>query len=196
MAPTAFAFKNAKYLQFSNELSDVEKAKDIAEAMNKSGQLSSYQLNMVGKGVGEGTEGVLGPKKVKYYRVQSDGESGSFKRLIVNEDGSISVLTKNSSLNLSAVTDEHAQYFLNEVRKGNGYIIEFEVDYWYHDMVMESAIPQYGYKKSVFNQGKTAPKIVDPTKPRPNASSISLEFPPIWNDFFEEVAHNAKILEK
>ncbi|MDA7028108.1 hypothetical protein PJ311_16155 [Bacillus sp. CLL-7-23] len=55
LAPTAFAFKNAKYLQFSNELSDVEKAKDIAEAMNKSGQLSSYQLNMVGKGVGEGT---------------------------------------------------------------------------------------------------------------------------------------------
>ncbi|MDA7028116.1 hypothetical protein PJ311_16195 [Bacillus sp. CLL-7-23] len=51
LAPTAFAFKNAKYLQFSNELSDVEKAKDIAEAMNKSGQLSSYQLNMVGKGV-------------------------------------------------------------------------------------------------------------------------------------------------
>ncbi|MDA1476188.1 hypothetical protein [Bacillus changyiensis] len=58
MAPTAFAFKNAKYLQFSNELSDVEKAKDIAEAMNKSGQLSSYQLNMVGKGVSEGVGSV------------------------------------------------------------------------------------------------------------------------------------------
>ncbi|EJO5347052.1 hypothetical protein NRP93_001120 [Clostridium botulinum] len=141
------------------------------------------------------TKGAADPKKVKYYRVQSEGKSGSFERLKVNEDGTISVLTDNSNMNLSAVTDEHAQYFLNEVRKGEGYIIEFEVDDWFHEMVMENAIPQAGYRKSVLNQGKTAPKIVAPTKPRPNATSISFEFPPIWNDFFEEAVHNAKILK-
>ena len=141
------------------------------------------------------TEGESNPKSVKYYRVQSDGSDGSFKRLQISDDGKIQVLTKRSSLNLSAVTDEHAQYFLHDVRKGDGYILEFEVDDWFHEMVMENAIEQYGYRDSAFNQGFTAPKIVDPTKPRPNATSISLEFPPIWNDFFEEVAHNAKILK-
>ncbi|MEB9895677.1 contractile injection system protein, VgrG/Pvc8 family [Bacillus cereus] len=126
---------------------------------------------------------------VKYYRVQTKGEHGSFERMIVNDDGTISVVTKKSNLNVSAETAEHAEYFMQ--KKGEGsYIIEFEVDSWFHDMIKEYAIPQKYYRTNPLNQGRTAPKIVDPHQP-----GLSLELPPIWIDWIEELAKNAKILK-
>ncbi|WP_258958951.1 hypothetical protein [Paenibacillus tyrfis] len=116
---------------------------------------------------GESGSRVSTPDKentVKYYRVQTKGEHGSFEGMIVNDDGTVSVVTKKSNLNVSAETSEHAEYFLQ--KKGEGsYIIEFEVDNWFHDMIMENAIPQKYYKKNPLNQGRAAPKIVDPHQP-------------------------------
>ncbi|AIQ11290.1 hypothetical protein [Paenibacillus durus] len=126
---------------------------------------------------------------VKYYRVQTKGEHGSFERMVVNDDGTISIVTKNSNLNVSAETAEHAEYFMQ--KKGEGsYIIEFEVDSWFHDMIMEYAIPQKKYRTNLLNQGRTAPKIVDPHQP-----GLYLELPPVWLDWIEEIAKNAKTLE-
>ncbi|MGO4786541.1 hypothetical protein AB4124_03725 [Paenibacillus sp. 2KB_20] len=145
------------------------------------------------KGAGEGGSLVSVPddttNTVKYYRVQTKGKEGSFERMVVNDDGTVSIVTKKSNLNVSAETAEHAEYFLQ--KKGEGsYIIEFEVDNWFHDMIMEYAIRQKDYKTNPLNQGRTAPKIVDPNQP-----GLSLELPPIWLEWVEEIAKNAKIRE-
>ncbi|WP_107951133.1 pre-toxin TG domain-containing protein [Lysinibacillus parviboronicapiens] len=128
--------------------------------------------------------------KVKYYRVQGgSGDNASFKRMNVNDDGTISIATKNSNLSVSAETMEHAEYF-HRKRGDDSYIIEMEVDVWFHDIVKEYAIKQKDYKTNPLNQGKTAPKIVDPSKP-----GFAMELPPIWHDWLEEYVTNAKIIK-
>jgi len=60
-------------------------------------------------------------------------------------------------------------------------------------MVKENSIPQQFYKSNPLNQGGATAKIVDSTVTL-GTDAVAYEFPPIWNDFFEEVAGNAKIL--
>ncbi len=60
-------------------------------------------------------------------------------------------------------------------------------------MVEESAIPQQNSKANIKNQGGLAPKIVDPTK---NTTSVSYEFPSIWESWLEEIAINGDIIGK
>ncbi len=49
----------------------------------------------------------------------------------------IHVLIKGSNLILGLMTAKRSQCFLNDIRKRDGYIIEFEVDNWFHEMVMD-----------------------------------------------------------
>ena len=111
------------------------------------------------------------------------------ERVIVNNDGTIKITTPNASLNLSYGTLDHAQYF-KALKGGDSYIIELEIDDWFHDFIQENAISQREYRSSSLNQGMTAPKKVDETK-----SGHSMEFPPIWNKWFEEYARNGRILK-
>ena len=131
---------------------------------------------------------------VKYYRVQSQGDNGSFKRLIVNEDGTISIVTAKSNLSISTTTPEHAEYFkaLRESQGNPSYIIEFEVPDWFDNFIMENAVGQTGYRSNPLNQARTAPKVVDP---RQSGSATALELPSIWHEWLEEYATNAKILD-
>ena len=57
-------------------------------------------------------------------------------------------------------------------------------------MIMESAIPQKGYRTNPLNQGRTAPKIVDPHQP-----GLSMELLSIWIPWLEEYSSNAKIVK-
>lgn len=175
-------------------LRNIEESKKAREASNfdKYLQEEKKRLEKLNKGMGEDGSHVIVTDEgniVKYYRVQTKGDSGSYERMIVNDDGTITVVTKKGNINVSAVTREHADYFIQ--KKGEGsYIIEFEVDRWFHDMIMENAIRQRSYKTNLLNQGKTAPKIVDPHQP-----GLSLELPPVWIDWIEELAKNAKIIK-
>lgn len=76
------------------------------------------------------------------------------------------------------------------MRGGNADIVEFDVPKWFDDFLKENTIPQTGYKSNPLNQGGTAPKLVDPTKP-----GNSFEVPAPWVEWMEEYAKNAKIKE-
>ncbi|KKI89760.1 hypothetical protein WQ54_24775 [Bacillus sp. SA1-12] len=123
---------------------------------------------------------------VTYYRVQGGtGNQRSREIITVKEDGTIT--TSQTSINVSTGNMEHAEYFLKEKRPG-GHIVSFDIPDWMDEFIKDEAIPQLGYKKNPLNQGGTAPKIVDPTTP-----GDSFELPPIWSDWLQEYAFNAKM---
>ncbi|HEU5382062.1 MAG TPA: RHS repeat-associated core domain-containing protein, partial [Ktedonobacteraceae bacterium] len=120
---------------------------------------------------------------VTYSRVQG---GGSRFRIFVNSDGSISIPNKSANLNVS-VGDAHADYFQG-IRRPDSEIVQFDLPRWFDDFVDESNIPQAFYKSNPLNQGRTAPKLVDPTTP-----GTSYEFPPPWIQWIEEYATNGRI---
>ncbi|MBL1230388.1 hypothetical protein IW492_14230 [Enterococcus sp. BWB1-3] len=61
---------------------------------------------------------------------------------------------------------------------------------WFDDFVKENMIPQAGSKTNPANQGGTAPKLTDPTTP-----GVSVEFPPPWAEWIEEVAISSKVIK-
>ena len=148
-------------------------------------QGESAEAESLYQGMGRTGEG---SGSVKYYRVQTPEKNGSMERIIVNGDGTIEIATPGASLNLSYGTPEHAIYF-KTLKGGDSYIVEFDIDDWFHNLIQENAIPQRNYRSNQLNQGMSAPKIVDERTP-----GNSMEFPPIWNEWFEENAKNARIL--
>ncbi|MBU3102441.1 hypothetical protein KPL44_24745, partial [Clostridium sp. DSM 17811] len=125
---------------------------------------------------------------VKYYRVQGGTPpNASRSRISIGDEGKISIPNKTSDLNISTGDLEHAHHFKNLRGEGAG-IVEFEVPNWFDDFLKESAIPQKGYKNNPLNQGKTVPKIVDPSTP-----GTSYEFPAPWVEWIEEYGTNGKI---
>jgi len=138
----------------------------------------TISLGPEGVVTGEGT-GLVAPKSgaVTYYRVQGGGS-----RQLINVDAAGNITIKQgTSLNVSAGTSEHADYFLS--RRPGGKITSFEVPKWLDDFIQESAVPQKGYRSNPLNQGGLAPKVVDPTTP-----GTSYELPPIWSEWLQEYA--------
>ncbi|CAI6321065.1 hypothetical protein EQZ01_19055 [Bacillus subtilis] len=131
-------------------------------------------------------------QSVSYYRVQGGGAGNktSQYRIKVNSDGSIVIPIKNADLNISAYNLEHAKYYRDVARPG-GEIVEFKVPKEVDDLIKETVIDQYGYTKNPRNQGRTAPKLVDPTTP-----GVSYELPAEpWIEWLEEYGHSAKKIE-
>ena len=174
-------------LKYEDELLDG--AADAGRAANEVIDASESMGDYVDEAAVAAQRAAEGAGDVKYYRVQTPGENGSMERIIVNDDGTIKITTQNASINLSYGTPEHAQYF-KTLKGGDSYIVEFDVDDWFHNFVQENAIPQRNYRSNPLNQGLTAPKIVDETTP-----GNSSEFPSIWNEWFEEYAKNGRILK-
>ncbi|WPK12115.1 hypothetical protein R6U77_00055 [Lysinibacillus louembei] len=138
----------------------------------------------------DGVKGT-GNDEVTYRRVQGgDGTKSSQTRIQVNDDGTLTIPNKKADLNISIDNGEHSNYFKNEVRGGNADIIEFTVPKWFDEFLKENTIPQAGYKSNPLNQGRTAPKLVDPTKP-----GNSFEVPAPWVEWIEEYAKNARVRE-
>lgn len=136
----------------------------------------------------ESSEGT-GEDVVTYRRVQGgEGTKSSQPRVQVNEDGTVTIPEKGTDLNISIDNGEHSNYFNNERRGGNADIVEFDVPKWFDDFLKENTIPQRDYQTNPLNQGGTAPKLVDPTKP-----GNSFEIPAPWVEWIEEYATNARI---
>ncbi|MFP7471232.1 hypothetical protein SFC55_09490 [Niallia taxi] len=130
-----------------------------------------------------------GDDVVTYRRVQGEeGTKSSQQRIQVNEDGTVTIPKKDTDLNISIDNGEHSNYFKNEVRGGSADIVELDVPRWFDDFLKENTIPQAGYKSNLLNQGGTAPKLVDPTKP-----GYSFEVPAPWVEWIEEHAKNSRI---
>lgn len=131
------------------------------------------------------------PEVVTYRRVQGGhGNNASQERIIINQDGTISIPDKKSHLYVSIDSGEHSQYFLNK-RGDDAVILEFDVPKWFDDFLQESTIPQFGAKSNPMNQGGMAPRLTDPsTKGR------SFELPAPWIEWLEEYAFNARIIPR
>ncbi|KOR90586.1 hypothetical protein AM231_00905 [Paenibacillus solani] len=133
--------------------------------------------------------GGTGGDVVTYRRVQGgEGTKSSQPRVQVNEDGTVTIPDKDTDLNISIDNGEHSNYFNNMRRGGNADIVEFDVPMWFDDFLKENTIPQLDYQTNPLNQGGTAPKLVDPTKP-----GNSFEVPAPWVEWIEEHATNARI---
>ncbi|MGE7928290.1 hypothetical protein [Lysinibacillus xylanilyticus] len=144
-------------------------------------EVGEYSKKLLDKGTGEDV--------VTYRRVQGgEGTKSSQQRIQVNGDGTVTIPKKDADLNISIDNGEHSNYFKNEVRGGNADIVEFDVPKWFDDFLKENTIPQSGYNSNPLNQGGTAPKLVDPTKP-----GNSFEVPAPWVEWIEEYAKNAQI---
>ena len=128
---------------------------------------------------------------VTYRRVQGgSGNRASQQRIMINEDGTISIPNKKADLYVSIDNGEHSQYFL-DLRGSNSEIFEWDVPQWFDDMVQEYAISQTQYTTNPLNQGGMAPKITDHTTP---GRSYSLPAP--WIEWLEEYAVNARIVPR
>lgn len=90
------------------------------------------------------------------------------------------VTFSQGTLNVSKGDAAHAGYFQG-LRPGSK-IFSFRVPKWFDDLIEESSIPQLRYRTNPKNQGGLAPKIVDPDQP-----GLSLELPPIWVKWLNEV---------
>ncbi|WP_430597814.1 hypothetical protein [Enterococcus sp. AZ177] len=127
---------------------------------------------------------------VTYRRVQGgQGNKSSQDRIVVDNDGNIFINKKDRDLNISIDDGEHARHFIENNRPGAD-LIEIEVPKWFDDFVKENMIPQAGSKTNPANQGGTVPKLTDPTTP-----GVSVEFPPPWAEWIEEVAISSKIIK-
>jgi filamentous hemagglutinin len=102
-------------------------------------------------------------------------------RPLISIDGANNIIIENSTITVSAGTPEHAYYF-QQLRPGST-ITKFEIPKWLDDFIIEYAIPQKNYQSNPLNQGRLAPKIVDPTTP-----GRSYELPSIWAGWLQENA--------
>ena len=130
-------------------------------------------------------------KTVKYYRVQGggSGEARSRERIIVNDDGSLNIPDKDTTLYVSAYDLEHAQYF-RDTRRPGGEIVEFEVPKYLDDLIRENAIPQANAKLNPRYQDGMAPQIVDP-----NTKGTSYGLPDPFVRWIEEYGTNGRIVD-
>lgn len=141
-------------------------------------------------------EGLLGrqsnesTKSITVYRVEGgSGNKASRIRITIKADGRISISKKDVNLHVSLENAEHAQYFLNNKRKG-GNIVAFDIPKWLYDFIKENEISQKDYWKNPRNQGGTAPKRVDLNQP-----GKPYELPPPWIEWLEEYATNGRIIK-
>ncbi len=88
-----------------------------------------------------------------------------------------------------SVGDEHAAYFQG-IRGDGSEVVQFDLPEWFDNFVKESAIKQENYRSNPLNQGRTAPKIVDPTTP-----GRSYEFPSPSIRWIEENATNGRVVK-
>ena len=128
---------------------------------------------------------------VKYYRVQGggSGEARSRERIIVNDDGTLNIPDKDTTLYVSAYDLEHAQYF-RDTRRPGGEIVEFEVPKYLDDLIRENAIPQANAKLNPGYQDGMAPQIVDPT-----TKGTSYGLPDPFVRWIEEYGTNGRIVD-
>lgn len=128
---------------------------------------------------------------VKYYRVQGggSGEARSRERIIVNDDGTLNIPDKDTTLYVSAYDLEHAQYF-RDTRRPGGEIVEFEVPKYLDDLIRENAIPQTNAKLNPRYQDGMAPQIVDPT-----TKGTSYGLPDPFVRWIEEYGTNGRIVD-
>lgn len=123
---------------------------------------------------------------ITYYRVQGGTGKRSKMLITINQDGNVRI--KNATLNISTGSRNHANYYLSEKRPG-GVIVRFDVPRWLHNFIYWEGIPQHGATSNPLNQGGSAPKIVDPTKPPGQAhEGVNFELPAIWAEWLEEYA--------
>jgi len=158
------------------------------------------KIAKVGKGAkmtAKAVEGVKNAERaaeeemVTYRRVQGGTPPNASRiRITIDENGNVKIPNKKANLNVSTRNDEHAKYFLNK-RESNAEIVEFDIPKWLDDFIDETAIKQKKDKSNPRNQGRTAPKIVDPTTP-----GISYELPAPWIEWIEEYAKNGRIIKR
>nr|WP_315985614.1 RHS repeat-associated core domain-containing protein [Xenorhabdus bovienii] len=131
-------------------------------------------------GVGnKGDAGVGG--SVTVFRVQGGAPpNASYHRIKIDKDGNPKI--QNATLNISIGDTKHAEHF-KKIRGDDAELVSFEIPKWLDDFIKENAIKQKGYKTNPLNQGKLAPKIVDPSTP-----GDSYELPGIWTKWLEENA--------
>ncbi|MCA8923275.1 MAG: hypothetical protein KDD82_15775 [Planctomycetes bacterium] len=123
--------------------------------------------------------------RVTYYRVQG-GDGRHQSKPLVSLDGS-RVTIEHATLNVSTGSLDHARHFLQN--RPGAQVVAFDVPLWLHEKMVAEAIPQLGYRTNPQNQGKTAPKVVDPTTP-----GDSYELPKRWARLFGEHASNGRVL--
>ena len=127
---------------------------------------------------------------IKFYRVQGGtGTKQSVERIIIKDDGTISIPDKSSTLYVSAYDKDHAIHFA-KCREG-AVVVEFEVPKEVDDLIRENVIDQYHAKKNPRYQDGMAPLLVDSTTP---GTSYGLPAEP-WLDWVEEYATNARVIE-
>jgi hypothetical protein len=95
-------------------------------------------------------------------------------------DDSRNVKFSEGTLNVSRGDTAHTEYF--QTRRPGSEIVSFRVPKWFDDLIQESKIPQAGYRTNPANQGGLAPKIEDPNQP-----GLSLELPPLWSKWLNEI---------
>ena len=117
---------------------------------------------------------------VPYFRVQG-GTLPKASRQLIDVDAVGNVSIQPGTLNVSAGTAEHAQYFLQQ--RPGARVTTFEVPKWMDDFIQSEAIDQFKYGSNPLNQGGLAPKIVDPTTP-----GRSYELPGTWAEWLQEYA--------
>ena len=131
---------------------------------------------------------------VTYYRVQTAADNSvrgtrSRESIGVNPDGSISILSRNRNLDISAYTDQHYQYYSGENKRPGSYVVAFEVPRWFDEFVRQEAIIQNHYRTNPLNQRGAAPQMTDLT-----SAGFKFSLPPIWHEWLEEYATGARIL--
>ncbi|MDE9545426.1 RHS repeat-associated core domain-containing protein [Xenorhabdus bovienii] len=118
---------------------------------------------------------------VTVFRVQGGTPpNASYHRIKIDKDGNPKI--QNVTLNISIGDAKHAEHF-KKIRGDDAELVSFEIPKWFDNFIKENAIKQRGYKTNPLNQGKLAPKIVDPTTP-----GDSYELPSIWTKWLEENA--------
>jgi hypothetical protein len=118
---------------------------------------------------------------VTYFRVQG-GIPPNASRQLIHVDSAGNLTIHSGTLNVSTGTAQHARYF-QQLRGPGSRITTFEIPQWLDDFIRQEAIKQYGYRTNPLNQGRLAPKIVDPRQP-----GRSYELPRIWAEWLKEYA--------
>ena len=128
--------------------------------------------------------GLMPEEKVTVFRVQegslTDLNNRSKDLIKIDTSGNIKIV--EGTLNVSIGDTTHAEHFA-ALRGGDVAVYSFEIPKSTADLIESNAIPQANYRTNPLNQGKTAPKIVDPPTP-----GKSYELPSKWAKILEENA--------
>jgi hypothetical protein len=118
------------------------------------------------------------------FRVQGGTHPNPNKRskfLIAIDESNTPVINKSERLNISIGNDSHVEYFLTQ--RPGGEVVSFKIPKWMDDFIEESSLPQLKAKTNPLYDKATTPLKNDPTTP-----GCSVELPPIWAEWLEEVA--------